>query len=477
MGGQEIKKLNKELTKNFGIALEAKAFLKCSKSEIGNVYSINEPLFVKTRDDIFPTVYLLASQKSCLPRILTNEFVIERMCNGADLMVPGIWKADKFDKGSIVQICLYSDLSVHAVGRALMCSDEVEKAQEGKAIQNIHFRGDGLFNLGSRLVPLMEQGTVEIAEILESVVEITPTEQDERLKVCLLASLKDLHTPVLANILYSKMQSYMEVDVKKSTYRKMTKFLNAMAQKGFIEVTETKGDVTVIVFHKDHPEIRSLGISIPAARAVNTDGLKDTVAVKEVYSIPKGQQGEAIRTLILSKEGSIQKEHYTVEELRIILADYYTRNSLIQTLPKFIKIDTRLCDAILTKQEFQSVGELLRMVILEKLVAKLVPFYKLNGKIMKGKPEHIQLVVKKRMGNKKVTLIYGLERFGICAQEFGQELKVKCAASIALTDEHLLVQGSKVVEICQLLEAFGIPKIPLSAKGQVTPNKYVASKI
>ena len=45
------------------------------------------------------------------------------------------------------------------------------------------------------------------------------------------------------------------VDVKKSSYKKLSKFLGAMSKQGLIVVKElSKGCENVIEIHKDHPE-------------------------------------------------------------------------------------------------------------------------------------------------------------------------------------------------------------------------------
>jgi len=44
--------------------------------------------------------------------------------------------------------------------------------------------------------------------------------------------------------------------VKKSSYRKLSKFLAAMQQRGFVQVKElSKGVESIVVIHQDHSEL------------------------------------------------------------------------------------------------------------------------------------------------------------------------------------------------------------------------------
>jgi len=46
------------------------------------------------------------------------------------------------------------------------------------------------------------------------------------------------------------------LDVKKSSYKKLSKFLAAMQQKGFVQVKElSKGVESIISIHHDHSEL------------------------------------------------------------------------------------------------------------------------------------------------------------------------------------------------------------------------------
>lgn len=66
------------------------------------------------------------------------------------------------------------------------------------------------------------------------------------------------------------------------------------------------------------------------------------------------------------------------------------------------------------------------------------------------------------MGNKVVTRIQGLHRYGIPIEDFATVLKIKCASactidSINSTDNYeIIVQGKKTNEVLRGLEAYGI---------------------
>ena len=67
---------------------------------------------------------------------------------GADVMTPGIVDADiNIEKDDFVWICDETHHKPLAVGIALMTGEEMKSKNTGKAIKNIHYVGDKLWNL------------------------------------------------------------------------------------------------------------------------------------------------------------------------------------------------------------------------------------------------------------------------------------------------------------------------------------------
>lgn len=86
----------------------------------------------------------------------------------------------------------------------------------------------------------------------------------------------------------------------------------------------------------------------------------------------------------------------------------------------------------------------------------------------KGALNPITMAVKTRQGRKQVTLISGLEAFGIDCDEFAEELRKLCAGSASVAPltgaspklnlKEVLIQGSQCKAVTEALIARGVPK-------------------
>ena len=72
---------------------------------------------------------------------------------GADIMAPGIIDADvNIQENDHVWICDEKHRKPLAVGIALMTGEEMKSKNTGKAIKNIHYVGDKLWNLSNKVM-------------------------------------------------------------------------------------------------------------------------------------------------------------------------------------------------------------------------------------------------------------------------------------------------------------------------------------
>ncbi|CAG8795629.1 6736_t:CDS:2, partial [Cetraspora pellucida] len=90
----------------------------------------------------------------------------------------------------------------------------------------------------------------------------------------------------------------------------------------------------------------------------------------------------------------------------------------------------------------------------------------------KGQPKHIQISEARRMGNKIVTIIKGLEEYEIDPKDLMEPLKKLCASSVAILPSpnsspkkplsELMVQGPQTKQVKEYL---------VNSKG--FPEKYI----
>lgn len=79
---------------------------------------------------------------SKFPSVTVDMGAVKFMCNGANVMRPGIRSFGEFEKGQIVGIIEESQKKYLAVGRALVSSKEIAELSKGIVIENLHYISD-----------------------------------------------------------------------------------------------------------------------------------------------------------------------------------------------------------------------------------------------------------------------------------------------------------------------------------------------
>ena len=99
---------------------------------------------VRERDMLYPTLKCNCLEK--LPSIVVDMGAVPYVCNGADLMAPGIVeiKGD-FQEGGFVVVRDVRHGKALALGKALFSSDQMRATSKGKVVANIHYVGDRLW--------------------------------------------------------------------------------------------------------------------------------------------------------------------------------------------------------------------------------------------------------------------------------------------------------------------------------------------
>ncbi|HUV53956.1 MAG TPA: DUF1947 domain-containing protein [Candidatus Krumholzibacteriaceae bacterium] len=136
------KKLVEELSSVFG-EIEAER-VESTELEGVTVYLLDDVVeFVRDGDAIYP--YLGGSHVDGLPRVVVDMGAIPYVCNGADVMAPGITDMDSFEVGDLVVVRDVAHGKALAVGKALKSSSDIEASRKGKVIENLHYVGDSLW--------------------------------------------------------------------------------------------------------------------------------------------------------------------------------------------------------------------------------------------------------------------------------------------------------------------------------------------
>jgi PUA domain protein len=76
------------------------------------------------------------------PSVTVDMGAVKFMCDGANVMRPGIRRFTEFSKDDIVCIVEESQKKFLAVGRALVPSSDLETMTKGAVIENLHYISD-----------------------------------------------------------------------------------------------------------------------------------------------------------------------------------------------------------------------------------------------------------------------------------------------------------------------------------------------
>lgn len=271
--------------------------LVTTNNETVQVYTVqNKPVFFYLKDVLLPTLYLLWKLPDMLVAFTTHRPVLSHIYNGADLMTPGVIippeKYGFFPVNTPAYINETTNRAALAVGVTTVSSGEISPNAKGKCLTVYHYYGDRLCSLDSyKIEPIPEMGPPGFLEV-KSFAEDFPTLEDamkpkqkqqnihknvvdnpeciienieesecdtnestdnqcstsENMDDLLLYSFlvvlkysKSLTLPILTSNFYKQMTMCVSdkvVDVKKSSYKKISQFLQKMCEVRFLSEVE-----------------------------------------------------------------------------------------------------------------------------------------------------------------------------------------------------------------------------------------------
>lgn len=100
-------------------------------------------------DRAFPTVRGLLRARPARRHVTVDMGAVPHVCNGADVMAPGIVEADPAIRpGDFVWIRDERNGQPLAIGEALLSGPEMVAQRRGKAVRTLHHVGDDLWKVG-----------------------------------------------------------------------------------------------------------------------------------------------------------------------------------------------------------------------------------------------------------------------------------------------------------------------------------------
>ena len=114
------------------------------------IFTANDIMILKIEETYLPFL----SQTSLLekfPHVLVDMGAVKFMCNGANVMRPGIRSYSEFDKQQVVCVIEESQHKFLAVGKSLVPSSELGTMEKGEVIKNMHYISDKYWEIGKTI--------------------------------------------------------------------------------------------------------------------------------------------------------------------------------------------------------------------------------------------------------------------------------------------------------------------------------------
>ncbi|KAK1274732.1 hypothetical protein QJS04_geneDACA009956 [Acorus gramineus] len=309
---------------------------------------------------------------------------------------------------------------------------------------------------------------------------LSVAEVDALLDKCLLQALhtivNDKDLPMPGSTLWP---SGVTLDIKKSSYKKLSKWLQAKSSAGLILAKEDKHKKEVILFAVNHghadyksfvPEKRQPETVEQPTDSTTGEGhqSKSQLEIAEIY------KSSTHVNPIFNAIGADTGRFYSAAEATDVAFKYIEKENLVKPTNKAIAIlDAIFCDALYkgtVKKGMTYPTEIHKKDVGSTFLNRMQVHHRVTrgneSAVRKGAIKNIQILTERRQGNKKVTKVSGVESFLIDAEAFASELQKKFACSTSVADlpgkkgsYEVLVQGGVIDDLARhLVEHYGIPK-------------------
>jgi PUA domain protein len=148
---KETTQLFEEFSKKLGIDIRKlfgdETTVETAQTQTAKIFFINhQPLLAVWKNVLMPTL-LFQEALQLLPKIVVNMGAVPHVCNGADIMAPGVVQIEKeYKLNDHVVITDERHGKPLAVAAALTDSATARILKHGKIAKNMHHVGDDLWN-------------------------------------------------------------------------------------------------------------------------------------------------------------------------------------------------------------------------------------------------------------------------------------------------------------------------------------------
>ncbi|KAF6216665.1 hypothetical protein GE061_001011 [Apolygus lucorum] len=348
--------------------------------------------------------------------------------------------------------------------------DEETKTNGGDVavISSIHRDGVELDeNLPCETLKIEDQETENNEDITVKI------NMDELAEYCLLKSLlsKKLECPILANLFYSKFMlscvpEGFELNIKKTKHKKLSNMLKDMMVQGVLIIDDNKGVQSITSVNISHAIFREMRHKYEAFDGLKTNSSVTPEETSSLEKIEEIKESLVINKVVspLFKSTTFQKgDVLPVTKVREIIITYVKETGLTQPSSQSVVLDPILSDIICTRQTVMPWADMINKIIDKMATSYTIRTSKDRIISGKGKLPLIDISTATRSGNKSVTIVNNLEKYGININEFARHCQHALAASTTThptpSGVQFQVQGSHKPFICALLvDRYNIPQ-------------------
>ncbi|CAL9200835.1 unnamed protein product [Musa hybrid cultivar] len=317
---------------------------------------------------------------------------------------------------------------------------------------------------------------------------LSSEEIDALLDKCLLqalhATVKDKDLPMPGSTLWSNhvlpcRPSGITLDIKKSSHKKLSKWLQSKSSAGLISTKEDKykKEVMLLSINRCHQQFMAFKPEkrVPENAEQRHDNsvsegahTKLQLEVVEVYK--PSTHVKSIFTAVGADTGS----YYSASDATDIAFRYVEKENLVKPTDKaMVTLDAALCDALYKgtiKKGTTYPTDVHKKDLGSTFLSRMQIHHRVSKgnevAVRKGAVRPIQIMTERRQGNKKVTRVSGLETFLMDADSLASELQKKFACSTSVAEipgkkgqHEVLVQGGVIDDLAKhLVDHYGIPK-------------------
>ncbi|KAL0801534.1 hypothetical protein Bca101_056710 [Brassica carinata] len=268
------------------------------------------------------------------------------------------------------------------------------------------------------------------------------------------------------------------LDIKKSSHKKLSKWLQSKATAGMITVKEDKHkkEIVLISVNRRHPDYSSFKPEKKKAEVSESSGASSTAQAQsdKMLEIIEVYKPSIHNSAIFASLGEDKGKLYTASEASDVVFKYIEKENLVKPTNKsMVVLDPILCDALFKgaiKKGSAYPSEIHKKDVGSTFIGRMQPHQVVmrggcEPVVRKGAIKPVQIMTERRQGNKKVTKVSGIETFLMDPDSFGSELQKKFACSTSVNElpgkkgYEVLIQGGVIEDVARyMVEHYGVPK-------------------